>query len=478
MRGLNRVMAIVLGIVLIAAGDSWAQKVKPWKNITATVGLQGLGGGSAHWIDFDADGWVDLFDGGTLWHNQQGKSFKKVESPGVGGGGTWGDFDGDGKIDFYTPGGGGRLLKNMGGGKFKHLEGAVPKLPMAAPMCAVWGDFSGDGLLDLYVGGYEAPAYQIDVRYRNQGNGTFKEVWRTKGAPNPARGLTTADFDEDGDLDIYVSNYRLVPNFLWQNDGKGNLANVSKAFGTDGDGGLGAWGHTIGSCFGDLDSDGRIDIFVGNFSHPPAYQDRPKFLRNLGKDKKYHFQDLSGQAGLRWQESYASPALGDFDNDGLLDLFFTTVYPGDKSVLYHNKGGFKFAEVPGAAGMDRPQTYQASWADWDNDGGLDLVVGGGLYQNPGHPGHWIKVRLVGSGPVNTTAIGAQVRIRVGGEKGRVITRQVTTGTGQGNQADAAMHFGLGDHKGEVTLEILWPGNRRQSVKTPVDRVVTVKFAGK
>ena len=67
---------------------------------------------------------------------------------------------------------------------------------------------------------------------------------------------------------------------------------------------------------------------------------------------------------------------------------------------------------------------------------------------------------------------------VGGEKGRVITRQVTTGTGQGNQADAAMHFGLGDHSGEVTLEILWPGNRRQSVKTPVDRVVTVKFAGK
>ena len=75
-------------------------------------------------------------------------------------------------------------------------------------------------------------------------------------------------------------------------------------------------------------------------------------------------------------------------------------------------------------------------------------------------------------------MGAQVRSRVGGEKGRVITRQVTTGTGQGNQADAAMHFGLGDHSGEATLEILWPGNRRQSVKTPVDRVVTVKFAGK
>ncbi len=249
-------------------------------------------------------------------------------------------------------------------------------------------------------------------------------------------------------------------------------------FGTAGDGGLGAWGHTIGSCFGDLDSDGRIDIFVGNFSHPPAYQDRPKFLRNLGKAKKYHFQDLSSTAGLRWQESYASPTLGDFDNDGLLDLFFTTVYPGDKSVLYRNKGGFKFAEVPGAAGMDRPQTYQAAWADWNNDGALDLIVGGGLYQNPGTAGHWLKVRLIGSGPVNSTAIGASVRIRVGKDGKRVVTRQVTSGTGQGNQADAAMHFGLGDHTGEVTLEILWPGNRKQTVKTPIDRVVTVKFAGK
>jgi len=471
-------MVAGLAVMPFLAVDGGAQEVKPWKNVTETVGLKGLGGGVVHWIDFDSDGWVDLFDGGGLWHNQQGKSFKKVEAHGLGGGGSWGDFDGDGKIDFYTPGGGGRLFKNTGGGTFKLLEGAVPKLPMAAPMCAVWGDFSGDGLLDLYVGGYEAPAYQIDVRYRNQGDGTFKEVWRTTGAPNPARGITTADFDEDGDLDIYVSNYRLVPNFLWQNDGKGNLANVSAALGTDGDGGLGAWGHTIGSCFGDLDSDGRIDIFVGNFSHPPAYQDRPKFLRNLGKAKKYRFEDLSKTAGLRWQESYASPTLGDFDNDGLLDLFFTTVYPGDKSVLYRNMGKFRFAEVPKAAGMDRPQTYQAAWADWDSDGALDLVVGGGLYKNPGHAGHWIKVRLIGSGPVNSTAIGASVRIRVGGDKQRVITRQVTSGTGQGNQADATMHFGLGDHSGEVTLEILWPGNYKQTLKTPIDRQVTVRFAGK
>ena len=92
----------------------------------------------------------------------------------------------------------------------------------------------------------------------------------------PARGITTADYDEDGDLDIYVSNYRLVPNTLWQNDGKGEFAQVEGEKKVDGDGGLGAWGHTIGSSF-DFNNDGHFDLFVGNFSHPPSYQDRPKF---------------------------------------------------------------------------------------------------------------------------------------------------------------------------------------------------------
>ena len=78
--------------------------------------------------------------------------------------------------------------------------------------------------------------------YRNLGKSKFEESWRTKGPLQPARGITAADFDEDGDLDIYVSNYRLQPNLLWQNDGKGGLANVATPFGTAGDGGLGAWG--------------------------------------------------------------------------------------------------------------------------------------------------------------------------------------------------------------------------------------------
>src|SRR5207253_6292700 len=129
------------------------------------------------------------------------------------------------------------------------------------------------------VGGYEAnEGYQPHAIYRNQGDGTFVEAWKTKERCQPASGVTAADFDEDGHLDIFVSNYRLEPNLLWLNDGKGKFKDVAKAYGAAGNMKEGAYGHTIGSAWGDLDNDGHLDLFVGNFSHPAEYQDRSQVL--------------------------------------------------------------------------------------------------------------------------------------------------------------------------------------------------------
>ncbi|MCH8047938.1 MAG: CRTAC1 family protein, partial [Planctomycetes bacterium] len=377
-------------------------------------------------------------------------------------------------LDLFSWEGGGRLYRNLKGKKFEHLAKAIPPLPQKVSLGAAWGDFDGDGLVDLYIGGYETwtVASYVDVIYRNQGDGTFKETWRSKGGPQPARGITAADYDEDGDLDVYVSNYRLVPNLLWKNDGKGKFTNVAAETGTAGDGGLGAWGHTIGSAWGDLDNDGHLDLFVGNFSHRPAYQDRPKFLKNLGPEGKFRFADKTATAGLRWQESYASPTLGDFDNDGRLDLFFTTVYPGNKSVLYRNAGGWKFTDATAAAKINTAKTYQAAWADFDGDGYLDLVSGGRLLRNPGGKNHWLKVRLVGKGKVNAAAIGAQVRIKLASG---TLTRQISSATGQGNQNALVLHFGLGEHSGSVKLQIRWPDGSKQEVKTEIGQATTVVF---
>lgn len=451
--------------------DPLVQAAEPFRDVTEEVGLRGMSGDVGAWGDFDNDGWVDLYVGGQLWRNEAGQRFTRVEGSPLQGAGIWGDYDNDGWLDLFSWTAGGKLFKNRDGKSFDDVSDRIPRLPMAVSLGATWGDFDGDGFLDLYVGGYENDGgYLTDAIYHNQKDGSFIEAWRTEGKLQPARGITAADFDEDGDLDVYVSNYRLEPNLLWQNDGRGTFQDVATICGTDGDGDLGAWGHTIGSCWGDFDNDGHLDLFVGNFSHPPEYQDRPKFLKNFGPDQRFHFEDKSAAAGLRWQESYASPTLGDFDNDGLLDLFFTTVYAGDKSVLYRNAGAWRFEDFSAAAKVDEPTTYQAAWADFNNDGGLDLLTGGKLFRNPSGQGHWIKVRIHGGGRVNRAALGTQVRLRIGEQ---ILTRQVEGATGQGNQNDLTLHFGLGQRTQPVTLEIHWPDGKREEMQTALDRTVNV-----
>ena len=438
-----------------------------FKDITQSAGLDGFSGGAVSFVDFNNDGFQDINAGPQLWLNDGDGTFTAMPTPGLPGNCVWADINNDGYQDAFCYSGPGYLFLNDSGKSLKNISDNMPDTPTKVSLGATMGDFNGDGFVDIYTGGYENPGYLHDAMYFNNGDSTFKEVWRTSGTTMPARGITTADYDEDGDLDIYVSNYRLVANTLWENDGKGVFAQVERTRKVDGDGDLGAWGHTIGSSFGDLDNDGHLDLFVGNFSHPPAYQDRPKFLRNLGPDKGFMFQDLTAEAGLGWQESFASPTLGDFDNDGLLDLYFTTVYPGDHCVLYRNQGNFKFENVTGSSGISADLTYQAAWGDIDNDGDLDLTTRGRLYLNNTPAQNYIKITLVGTARTGTNAIGTMVRIKL---EDRTLTRQVTTSTGQGNANSQTLHFGLGEHNTPVSVDIHWLGGDKQSLNLVPNRM--------
>ena len=460
-------MGSLVGIIIMA---SLAYAGEPWfVDVTEEVGLPG---GGRTWVDYDGDGWVDFHTGSALYRNEKGQKFTEVAT--VGPEGIWADFDNDGDPDLFSWSGAGNLVRNNEDGTFSNAKAGLPDLPTVVSLGATWTDLNGDGLLDLYVGGFESEnvAVHPDTVYVNNGDGTFGEQQRNpSGVLQEARGVTAADFDEDGDVDIYVSNYRLQPNLLWRVGAHLELTEVGFEHGVAGKPTEMGWsypacGHTIGSAFGDLDNDGHLDLFVGNFSHPPAYQNRSMFLRNQGPPN-FRFEDKSAQAGLRWQESYASPTLGDFDNDGNLDLYFTTVYPGDSCVLYRNEGNWRFTDVTERSGIIAGSTYQAAYADYDNDGDLDLMTGGKLYQNRGANGHWLKVRMEGPG----SAIGAQVRIRLGN---RVLTRQVEGSTGQGNQNDMTLHFGLGDNEGDVVLEVFWPRGASHTVRTQVDRTITVR----
>jgi ASPIC and UnbV./FG-GAP repeat. len=449
---------------------------------TAALGLT-LGTADACWVDVDNDGWPDLCAGGAVWRNEKGKRFTRLAE--IGGAVTAADFDNDGFVDLFSATQR-KLYRNERGKGFSEFP--LPELPKSVSRAACWGDFNGDGFVDLYVGGYEdwnAGITYPDLRLMNEGGKAFRLTGTD--ATFRTRGVTACDFDRDGYLEIYASHYRLQPNSLLRSDGKGGFADIAAARNAVATSAGFRGGHSIGAAWGDFDNDGEFDLFAGNFAHRDSRGDQPqsRFLRNLGPDKGFAFEDR-GTCGVFYQESYASPAAGDFDNDGDLDLFFTTVYPtasfGKKNypVLFRNDGAFVFTNATAAAGLaELPATYQAAWADFDRDGDLDLAAGGKLFVNgidreqPYR--RWLGVRLVGDGKrVNRSAIGAQVRIARGG---KTFTRQVEAGTGEGNQNDLTLHFGLGDRERDVpvTLEVRWPdGTTRTVPNVRTNRYIEIK----
>ena len=451
-----------------------------FRDRTAAVGLTGVGSDAAAWGDFDNDGDPDLWDGHNIWRNDGGTFSVEVDSLGGSGGGLWGDFDNDGLLDLYAFGGTALIYlqrpESPSGWAF--VLGAMTPTPMDISLGAAAADFDNDGFLDLYVAGYENPGYEADGMWFGNGDGTFSLVWTEPpggaGWVYPGRGVTACDFDEDADMDIYVSNYRLEANYLWVNDGFGVLDDRAYPFNVAciPDGWTYSCGHTIGSAWGDLDNDGDFDLFVGNFSHPDDYQDRPMTLSNevaFGNG----FVDMSGTVDLAWQESYASPALADVDNDTDLDLYFTTVYGGDYPVLYENQGAYAFTDTTGPSGLAYiASTYQAAFADIDGDGDVDLLTGGRLFRNEGSYGGWLAVKLVANGTTsNAAAIGAQVRVVA---QGVTVTRQVEAGTGEGNSNDLTLHFGLGAETDPVDVEVRWPDGFVQVVEdVEVDQLVWI-----
>ena len=441
------------------------------------------------WLDYNNDGWVDVYTFNGLWRNNDGLSVTQVAA--------WnsltvcGDYDNDGFIDRFDYGsdsdGSGnnlKLYRNTEGTGFELKPFPALTIPRATSAC--WGDYNGDGFIDLYICGQGESPFRPDSIAMNDGDGTFTVTW-TSTSNFPARCAVACDFDEDGDIDIFVSNYRLQPNSLWLNGGGGIFANQAPTYGVSGADPFWGHAHTIGSGWGDFDNDGHFDLFVGNFAHPAGFfnpgdprQPESQFLRNRGPGNPnpandWHFEDMSVSANLAFQESHAVPALADYDNDGDLDFYLTAVYAGENPVLYSNNGNWTFTDVTtqeGLAGLHT--TSQAAWGDFNNDGFPDLITANRLLINQDNGNHWLKVKLRSdTAGINRFALGAQVRILL--DDGRTVTRQVDGGAGQGNQNEQTLLFGLGAQTAPVTLLIRWPdGSEQTETGVAVDQLVCVK----
>jgi enediyne biosynthesis protein E4 len=461
-------------------------KIK-FEDITEQVGLANLGAKQASWADLDNDGWVDLVSKGQIWKNINGQKFINVSGnsgiPAGYGSCVIADFNGDGINDIYFIHRGGNLYHGKGDCTFTQGISFKNKVSVQAASAV---DFNNDGYVDIYRANYEIWKKQLgfrDVILRND-NGSLVKQWEASDEKlMRGRGATSCDFNNDGLMDIYVSNYRLMPNFLWINKGNWQMADLAREYGCAGGERkktvfknsigvrYGSSGHTIGSLWADFDNDTYFDLFVGNFSHPPLFQDRPQFLKNGGPSKNYHFIDKSAIARIPWQESYASPAAADVDNDGLVDLFFGTVYPRDTGRLFHNLGGWVFRDITSQSTIKSSRSYQNAFADFDNDGRIDLINSGRLYRNVSDStGNWLEILLQGREP-NSSAIGAQVILFCGDKK---YIRQVEAGTGAGNQNDLRLHFGIGNYAKQVKIKITWPNRKVDYHNAKPNIIITLK----
>jgi enediyne biosynthesis protein E4 len=496
-------------------------------------------------LDYDGDGWLDIYlvNGSTfdaldgketpphaaLFHNNHDGTFTDVAAQaGVtndrwGFGVTIGDYDNDGWPDIFVANyGKNRLYHNNHDGTFTDVAEKAGVTLGNWSAGATWGDYDGDGLLDLFVSGYvhfdrnelpvagtKAVGYAFcqfrgapvmcgprglkgepDHLFHNNGDGTFTDVSVKAGVSDPSGyyGLASVfvDVDDDGWLDLLVANDS-VPKYLYRNKHDGTFEDASyiSGFALNDEGREQA---AMGIAVGDYNRDGKVDFCITNFS-----DDYNTLYRNDGDAS---FTDISYAAGIA---NPTIPFLGwgtgflDYDNDGLLDIFFANghVYPGvdkqdwgttwaQRPLLFRNLNGSKFAEVPPATGSGLAAVVPArgaAFGDLFNDGHIDVVLNVMdstplLLRNVvSNSNHWLTLKLIGGPKSPRDAIGAKAFVTTGAIRQRA---DVFSGGSYASSSDQRLHFGLGTATKVDKVEILWPDGAKEEIKIPsIDRIVTV-----
>ncbi len=518
---------VLFADVTTAAGIDFVETIGDHE-MTNIVESTGVGCGV---LDYDGDGWMDIYlvnghwkkglsdpeldaserkklAGVTdhLYRNRGDGTFEDVtvqaglNRVGYGMGIISADYDGDGDPDLYVTNYGPNFLyRNNGDGTFSEVATRAGVGDPDFSVGAVFLDYNRDGRLDLYVGNYVTydPDYRLyyapdgfpgplaytgqqDRLFRGNADGSFTDVTKAAGLvikpAGRAMGVAAVDSDNDGLLDLFVSN-DAMENFLLHNKGDGTFENRAfgggVAFGENGDATA-----AMGIDVVDYDGDGRLDLFVPDMMFCCLY-------RNVGKGSYEDVAVLSGIASAVGQYHSWGSVSADFNLDGAVDLFVSNgdvhhLEPHDNVVFLGNGRG-RFVDVSESAGAwarDKRVSRGTAGADFDNDGDIDILVNNlndrpTLLRNttPHRGRHWLEVRLVGNGP-NSDAIGAVVRIEAGGQSQM---RQRLSAGSYLSHHDPRLHFGLKEHSIVDRVVVTWPdGSHKTIEQVPADQVLTIR----
>ncbi len=487
----------------------------------ANILLSNGSGGAV--FDFDRDGFVDIFlvnwgplpgvtspkygtarDPNRLYRNRGDGTFEDVTAQaglagsGYGSAAAAGDFDNDGFTDLYVVNlGRSQLFRNRGDGTFEDVTGQAGVGHVGTGISAAWLDFDHDGRLDLFLanyltfdpstiseqnpGAYPGPlAYPGEANglYRNRGDGTFEDVTKAAGLYAPghrAMSVCAFDADWDGDTDLYVANDD-TPNALWLNDGQGHFRNVALETGVAFNS-IGEAPGSMNAAVGDFNGDGLIDLFVTRLGYGSLYL---RTAKGLYDDRMY----ASGLGQI------TQPYVGwggvqlDFDNDGDRDLFVANgdafTLPGTLSLLLENDGTGRFTDAAAKGGAFFRQKINGRGSavlDFDNDGRPDLLVTA-LADRPFLLHNRARtgnhwLALALEGTRSNRDGYGALITLTAGE--RTWKAEALCPTGFLVQGDPRVHFGLGGAKAAERIEIRWPSGQTQVLtNVAADQILKVR----
>ena len=401
------------------------------------------------------------------------------------------DYNNDGCIDLLVLRGGWEfgmrksLLRNNCNGTFTDVtEQSGLNDRVTQTQSAVWADIDNDGNLDLFIANENTPS-QL---FRNRGDGTFEDISHAAGIDRTAfsKAVTAADYDNDGFVDFYVSNFDGA-NFLYRNNGDRTFTEIATQAGVR------EPLFSFSSWFFDYDNDGWPDLLVTDYPwsvddtmrsylHLPTQSETMKLYRNLHNGT---FEDVTAKVGLDRVFMPMGTNFGDVDNDGFLDMYLGMGNPSLGSIMPHellrNDAGKRFVDITASSGTgELHKGHGIAFADLRRNGQEDIITENGgaipaekhtlrLFQNPGNRNDWINVRLVGV-KSNRTAIGAKIQVTAQNAGG--VTRSIWRTVGEtssfgGNPTE--QHIGLGPDAKIVSLDIFWPASGTHQHFVHVDK---------